>query len=296
MFNSIAEKVYMGLAVAVIAAAVVMTAVGCGERSTTATEPAAGPENIESHEASAGELHNMIIKEYLAAVLENGRLEETGGRIPWEEAKKLFLHAGNRVLREQGADFRITEEILEERMHQLAELKRKGIIDVFYPERNNDLPAVLAEMARNNIIPPGRAERVAGFWNRNIDAIDAESRDFQSVFALEIEDASVLSVIEHSNNFWTRVTEEDLVAKEDDEESDDSFWDNIHDWWLRNRKDIRRITIASCDAGGAAAGVGLGPAGVVAGSMLASSGAVIAWPPYDSSSCPEGGELNWQEE
>jgi len=296
MFNSTVEKVCLAFVVLAVAAALMITTPGCGERSRTSTEPEAIPGDIEGREPSAGELHNLIIREYLAAVLESGRLEETGGRIPWYEAKKLFLKAGNRVLREQGADFILTEDILEERMHQLAELKRSGIIDVFYPERNKDLPAVLTEMARSNIIAPERADRIARFWSRNISAVDPHSKNFQSAFSLEVEDAEVLSVIEHSNYFWTRVTDEDLVTKEDEEESEDSFWDDIRDWWLRNRKEIRRITVTSCDAGGAVAGAGLGPAGVVAGSVLASTGAVIAWPPYDSSSYPEGGELNWQKE
>lgn len=296
MFNSAVEKVCLAFVVLAVSAALVITIPGCGERSRTSTEPEAISGDVEDREPSTGELHNMIIKEYLAAVLESGRLEETGGRIPWYEAKKLFLKVGNRILREQGVDFRLTEDILEERILQLAELKKSGIIDVFYPERNRDLPAVLTEMARSNIIAPDKADRIARFWSINISAPDQTSKNFQSALSLEIEDAQVLSVIEHSNYFWTRVTDEDLVTKEDEEESEDSFWDDIHDWWLRNRKEIRRITVTSCDAGGAVVGAGLGPAGVVAGSVLASTGAVIAWPPYDSSSCAEGGELNWQKE
>ena len=296
MFNSAVEKVCLAFVVLAVSAALVITIPGCGERSRTSTEPEAIPGDIEGREPSAGELHNMIIKEYLAAVLESGQLEVTGGRIPWYEAKKLFLKVGNRILSEQDADFRLTEDILEERIQQLAELKRSGIIDVFYPERNRDLPAVLTEMARSNIIATERADRISRFWSSNISAVDPDSKNFQSALSLEVEDAEVLSVIEHSNNFWTRVIDEDLVTKENEEESEDSFWDRIRDWWLRNRKEIRRITVTSCDAGGAVVGAGLGPAGVVAGSVLASTGAVIAWPPYDSSSYPEGGEMNWQKE
>jgi hypothetical protein len=289
MYSSIDRIVRYKLVALVILGLLSVSGIGCEEAGAPVTEPEAGPEYREEEQVTAGELHNLIIREYFSVLLENGRLEETGGRIPWTEAKKVFLVAGNRVLEEQNAGFRLSKRMLEERMLELAGMKRKGIMDVFYPEKNPPFPAVLDNMADAGYISASRARDLAGYWNGEI-AVRDEGRTV--CFTADFRDDDIRSVIKHSSDFWSRTYGEDIVGKEEDEDSEDSFWDKVRDWWMRNRKDIRRITVTSCDAGGAVAGAGLGPPGVVAGSMLASTGATIAWPPYDDAALTNGGGLN----
>ncbi|MBD3179490.1 MAG: hypothetical protein GF417_07685 [Candidatus Latescibacteria bacterium] len=293
MFNSTVEEVCLRFAVLALVSVLAFTGTGCDEGRAPVAEPEVGPPAPAEERASAGELHNMIVRNYLDAVMENGRLAETGGRIPWNEARELFLSIGNDLLREHQMEFRLTEELLESSMRQLVSMKKEGVMDVFYPGRNRPFPSVLEEMARTGLVSRDQTVAAASFWNCKIERKEEEEGLWlTSGGEFELEE-DVLSVIEHSHRFWAGVTGEDIVGREDEEEeSEDSFWDNIKDWWLRNRKDIRRITITSCDAGGAVVGSGMGPAGVVAGSLLASTGATIAWPPYDDIAAENGGELN----
>jgi len=299
MFNGIGRKLYSKPAVVVIALLFVIVLVSCENSRTPVAEPEEGSVGPVKPGLSAGELHNRIIKEYFAVVINSGQLSSTGGRIPWQEARKVFLKVGNRILEENGAGFRITEEMLERSMRQLAELRERGIMDVFYPRKGQTLPVILEKMSGAGLVSRDRAKEISGFWNERIVIAEGSGGElFRGGCNTEFEDENVLSVIEHSSDFWSRVADGgDIVDKENEEDdSEDSFWERIREWWIRNRKEIRRITVTSCDAGGAVVGTWAGAGGVVLGSMLASTGATIAWPPYDDYAYGNGGELNCKAE
>lgn len=252
-----------------------------------------------------GSIHNEVLKRFLTEAVMNELFEkrdDEGWRVPWEEARHVLCRHFNEVLANRGFVDRLTEEDLDKLMRKLIGFTRKMSLDPFHPESFH--PKQLMDAAKVGFLSKNGAARMSRTIERVINNSNSPLLLTNSEES-ELQDYPLMdSIFRHSVIFWRelygdRNSGRAIVTQDEDKDSDnsgdngdDGIWDDVKEWFSKNKQEVEIMYVAVFDTVGVFYGSSLGIVGAVGGCVIMSGAGMISWNLIDGGDGDNGDGTN----